>query len=169
MARITAAVALVATTFLLTACGKDEPKAEPKMDMPMAASAESVSLAPGDMKWTAGPPSLPAGAQMAALEGSPSKAGPFTVRFKLPAGYKIPPHTHPGDEHITVLEGDFSLGMGSAWSDKDLKSFPVGSFAVMPKGMQHFATTTGGATLQLNGIGPWDIKYVNPSDDPRKR
>jgi len=37
-----------------------------------------------------------------------------------------------------------------------------------PEGMQHFAWFTEESIIQLHGMGPQDITYVNPADDPRK-
>jgi quercetin dioxygenase-like cupin family protein len=175
MIRPAISCALASLALFFSACGKDEPKDASKDDMKKMdagasmPSSETALLKPDDMKWMDGPPSLPPGAKIAVLEGIPSKPGAFTVRFKFPAGYKIPPHTHPADEHVTLLDGSLSLGMGATWNDGALKELPVGGFGVMAKGMHHYAFSASGATLQLHGIGPWDITYVNASDDPRKK
>lgn len=131
--------------------------------------AGHIMVVPDDLEWKAGPPSLPAGAEMAVLEGDPSKKGPFTLRIKVPAGYKIPPHTHPAVEHVTVIEGGLQMGLGDKWNDDEMTNLPVSGFAVMEIGTKHFAGSKDGATIQLHGIGPWDIKYLNPADDPRKK
>lgn len=128
-----------------------------------------VMLTEADLKWSAGPPSLPSGAQFAILEGDPAKDGPFTMRIKVPAGWKVPPHTHPAIEHVTIMSGSFSMGSGEVFDAKLLKDLPAGSFAVMPVGYKHFAMSKEGGTVQVHGMGPWDIKYVNPEDDPRNR
>jgi quercetin dioxygenase-like cupin family protein len=128
-----------------------------------------VMLAPADMKWSDGPPSLPRGAQFMVIEGKPAEAGPFTMRLKFPAGYKVPAHSHPAIEHVTVLSGSLSFGMGDKFDAAKLKPMPPGSFVVMPVGTNHFVETRQETTVQLHGVGPWDVKYVNPEDDPRKR
>lgn len=122
---------------------------------------------PSEVRWAQGPQALPAGAMWAVLEGDPSKPGPFTLRLKLPAGYRIPPHWHPSEERITVLEGTFQLGHGERFDPKVLRAMPPGSYAQIPKGHHHFATVKGEAIIQLHGTGPWEIRYVNPVDDPR--
>ena len=122
------------------------------------------AMTPEDIKWSAGPPSLPPGAQMAVLAGDPSKPGVFTVRLKTPAGYKIPLHTHPTDEAVTVLSGSASFTMGSA--SAPAKTLPVGGFVLMPAGMQHAAAMTGETIVQVTAQGPFVINYVNPADDP---
>ena len=128
-----------------------------------------VMVTPSAVAWGPGPAALPAGAQAAVLEGDPAKAGPFTLRVKLPDGYKIPPHYHPADEHVTVLQGTFVMGVGEKFDQSAGRELTVGSFAMMPMGTRHFAWAKGDTILQLHGIGPWGVTYVNPSDDPRKK
>jgi quercetin dioxygenase-like cupin family protein len=122
-----------------------------------------------DLKWGQAPPSLPPGAQAVLLEGDPAKEGPFTLRIRMPDGYKIPPHHHPAVEHVTVLQGTFVLGMGEKATTDGEKPLAAGSFAFMPAGTRHFARTQGDTIVQLHGIGPWGITYVNPADDPRTK
>ena len=68
------------------------------------------------LKWRDGPPSLPKWSQIAVLEGDPAKDGPFVFRLKIPDGYRVPPHTHPKTERITVISGTFNVGMGETAS-----------------------------------------------------
>lgn len=124
----------------------------------------------GAVQWKDGPPSLPAGAKFALLEGDPSKEGLFTMRLALPDGFKIPPHWHPAVEHVTVISGEFHLGMGEKFDTSGGgHRLPAGAFAFMPPGMRHFAWTKGDTVLQVHGVGPWQVNYVNPADDPRKK
>jgi anti-sigma factor ChrR (cupin superfamily) len=88
--------------------------------------------------------------------------------LKAPAGYKVPPHTHPNDENVTVISGTFNIGMGGTFDEKNGQALKVGGFVHMPKGMQHFAWSTDETIIQLHGMGPQGIIYVNPADDPRK-
>src|ERR1700724_3700493 len=134
-----------------------------------AAPAAHVILTPSDMKWGPAPPVLPAGAQVAVLDGDPFKPGFFTLRLKFPDGYKIPAHTHPTDENIVVVQGLFRAGMGDAYGESALHDFPVGSFLKMPKEMRHFASAKGETIVQIYGSGPFIVKYVNPNDDPTKK
>lgn len=119
-----------------------------------------------DLKWGPAPPVLPAGAQAAMLAGDPSKPGIFVIRIRMPAGYKVPPHTHPSDEFVTVLSGDLSFGMGDVLDLAKAKKLSAGGFAVAATGMSHYVATSGGAELQVTAQGPFAIKYVNPADDP---
>jgi quercetin dioxygenase-like cupin family protein len=138
--------------------------------MPAAAQMhEHLVVTPEQVKWAAGPNGLPPGAQMAVLEGDPSKPGPFTIRAKMPANYAIPAHWHPADEHVTVISGTFNMGTGDKFDASKGKALPKGSFSVMPAKTNHFAFTKEETVLQVHGIGPWGITYVNPADDPRKQ
>ena len=148
--------------------------------LPVAAAAQqpAASAAPpvanahvmtnlSEVKWADGPPFLPKGGKFFVLAGDPSQPGPFTILSKLPASYTIPPHWHPSDENVTVLSGTFAMGMGEAFDRKSLKTLSAGGYARMPKEMRHYAYSKGGAVLQVQGVGPFSITYVNPADDPR--
>jgi Domain of unknown function (DUF4437) len=132
---------------------------------PMAPMHNMVT--PAQIVWGPGPPGLPAGAQVAVISGDPGQPGPFTLRAKLPAGYRIPPHWHPTDEHVTVLSGAISMGMGETFDEKAMMALPVGGFAGMPPNTRHYLMTKSGATIQVHGTGPFAVTYVNPKDDPR--
>jgi quercetin dioxygenase-like cupin family protein len=121
-----------------------------------------------DLKWGEAPPALPKGASFAVVSGDPAKPGPFTVRVKFPAGYTIAPHWHPTDEHVTVLAGTVAFGMGDKHDPAAMKDLTVGGFARMPAEMRHYVTAKSAATVQVHGVGPFTLVYVNPSDDPRK-
>jgi quercetin dioxygenase-like cupin family protein len=159
VALLGAALALSSLAFAL-----DE---KPKAKEPAAASSEHVMFAAADLKWNDGPPSLPAGAKIAVLQGDPGKAGPFTVRLQFPTGFKVPPHTHPTAEHVTVISGTLALGTGPKFDEAAAHEMTVGGFGVMPAGMQHFAMCKSECVVQVHAMGPFEVKYVNPADDPR--
>ena len=131
-------------------------------DTPIVSSAQ-------DVKWGALPPVLPPGAKFAVIAGDPAATGLVTVRFEMPAGYKIPPHSHPTDEHVTVLKGSFSLGMGDVIDEAHALTLSPGGYAVAMANMHHYAYTTSGATIQVHMQGPFAITYVNPADDPSRK
>ncbi len=136
----------------------------------MDAGHAHVMLSPSELKWGPAPPSLPPGAQLAVLEGDPTKAGgTYTIRAKLPDGYKIPPHWHPVTENVTVIEGALYMGMGDKFDEAAGRELTAGSFASMPTGVRHFAWAKGETIIQVHGVGPFEITYVNPADDPRKK
>ncbi len=138
-------------------------------DKEHGAKVKSVVTEGKDLKWGPGPAALPPGAQAVVLDGDPSKKGPFTMRAKVPANYRIAPHHHPEDERVTVLSGTARIGMGERFDETKLTSLGAGGYFMMPKGHRHFFTTTEETVIQLNGMGPWDIIYVNPADDPRQQ
>jgi quercetin dioxygenase-like cupin family protein len=133
-----------------------------------AKDGPSVHQTP-QIQWQPGPASLPPGAKLAVLEGDPAKDGPFTMRLMMPDGYRIPPHTHPKVEHVTVITGIFNLGMGEKFDLTAGRELPAGTFGFWPAGMKHFAWAQGETIIQLHGIGPWTINYLNPADDPRQK
>ena len=135
-----------------------------------ADDAKHVAVKPDAIKWGPGAPSLPPGAKMAVLVGDPTKSGaPYVVRAKLPDGYKIPPHWHPADENITVLQGTLLIGEGDKLDASKTEELTVGSFMRMPKKMHHFAIAKGETIIQLHGTEAFEITYLNPADDPRKK
>jgi hypothetical protein len=127
-----------------------------------------VMVAPSAMKWQPFPPGGP-GVSITVLSGDPEKAGPFVLRIKSPAGAKVLPHWHPTDEHVTVVAGNFAMGMGGVYDPKALKSMPAGSYALLPREMRHFAISKTATVLQVHGTGPFQINFVNPADDPRNK
>lgn len=128
---------------------------------------EHKVISPNDLQWADAPPSLPAGAKMAVLDGDPTKPGSFTVRLKAPAGYRVPPHTHPTAERVTVISGSFKIGMGDKLDDASAQPMSPGSFVNLPAEMKHFAVSVTESIVQINSEGPFQINYLNPSDDPR--
>lgn len=127
-----------------------------------------VMVQPADLQW-ADVPSLPPGAKVAIIEGPLNEAVPFTFRLKFPADYKIPAHWHPAIEHVTVIAGTFSMGTGDTFDPTQTKPLSAGSVAIMQPKTNHFAWTKEETIIQVHGVGPWAINYVNPADDPRKK
>lgn len=123
---------------------------------------------PDGLTWQDGPPSLPPGAKFVVLEGDPAKEGPFVFRVKVPDGYRVPPHTHPKPERVTILSGTFHLGMGDTFDEKKGEALPAGTYGTWPAGMKHYVWVKGETVVQFHGDGPWVIEYLNPADDPRK-
>ena len=142
----------------------EPPQASAQADAPMA--AEHAMTKASAIQWGPAPPMLPAGAQAAVLAGDPGKDGMFTLRLKMPAGYRVPRHWHPSDEAVTLIEGDITLSMGEAAS-AHAETLAPGDFLNLPARMQHEASTKGGATVQIHSMGPFQITYIDPKDDPR--
>jgi len=123
------------------------------------------AITPDKIVWTQ-PPTLPAEFQMAVIDGDPGKEGaPFTIRIRGTNG-RVPPHWHPADEHLTILKGTFLLGTGEKFDKTALHALPAGSYGFMPKEMRHFGQFKGETIIQVHGVGPFKVIYVNPADDP---
>ena len=125
-------------------------------------------VTPGDLKWV-DVPSLPPGAKLAVIEGPLNEAVPFTFRLRFPSDYKVPAHSHSAIEHVTVISGTFHMGVGDKLDQTKTKSLSAGSVAIMQPKTNHFAWTKEETIVQVHGVGPWTINYVNPADDPRKK
>jgi quercetin dioxygenase-like cupin family protein len=122
---------------------------------------------PPALNWGPAPPFFPSGARFAVLQGDPSKPGVYTVRLEMPAGYTIRPHSHPTDEHVTVVSGTLLLGMGDSAHARGAHVLPPGGFITAKAQEHHFAIAQGKTVVQVHGQGPFAIIYVNPRDDPR--
>lgn len=135
-----------------------------------ANAAGHVSFTPDEIKWAPGPPTLPAKTEFASLTGDMTKKGSlFTIRLRVPDGWKVPPHFHPTAENVTVIEGTLRFGFGDKLDESALTDLPAGSFHMIPKGVHHYAVAKGKTVIQLHAIAPWGITYVNPADDPSKQ
>jgi quercetin dioxygenase-like cupin family protein len=151
--------ALIAVLALAATLGADE----------HGDAMDAGFFSPDKLEWKDGPDSIPSGAKLAVLEGDPSKEGPFVMRLKLPDGYSIPAHTHPKTERITVISGTFNIAMGDKLDKHSGRQMPAGTFGYWAAGMKHFVWAEGETVVQLHGMGPWQIKYLNPADDPRNQ
>ena len=125
------------------------------------------AFTPDQVKWGPAPPFIPAGAQIAVLEGDPmASSGDFTIRLKMPDGYQISPHTHPHRENVTVLSGTLKVGMGDQFDASKMMSFGAGSFAYLDPSVHHYAGASGETVIQIHGMSPAKFNYINASDDP---
>lgn len=129
--------------------------------------APHLMVTPSELKWT-GTPALP-GATIAVIEGPLDQPVPFTMRLRLPADYRLPAHWHPAIEHVTVISGTFNMGVGDTLDMTKTMPLGPGSVAIMQAKTNHFAWTKEETEVQLHGVGPWEITFVNPADDPRKK
>jgi hypothetical protein len=128
-----------------------------------------IVVSPDSVKWGPASPKLPPGAQFAILMGDPSKPdAPYVFRAKLPDGYSVPPHWHPVDENVTVISGVFMLGFGERLDRSATRVLEAGSYVLLKARQPHFNVVRGETILQFHGIGPYDISYVDPRDDPRR-
>src|SRR5262249_16295801 len=138
-----------------------------------APAAQPMEMKPvnsmSDVKWGPAPPALPPGAQMAVLVGDPSQKGFVSLRAKMPAGYTSGPHWHPTDEHVTVLSGTMMFGEGDKADPKTARKLQAGGYFIAATNMHHYAIAKTAAVIQVDLMGPFEITYINPDDDPRNK
>jgi quercetin dioxygenase-like cupin family protein len=137
--------------------------------LPVQAQQHAHMVAtPELLKWVE-PAPLP-GARIAVVQGDPSKEGLFVYRLRMPAGYRIPPHLHKASENVTVLSGVFFVGAGEKFDQGSGQELPAGGFVSIPPNHPHFAWVGGQETIvQVHGVGPTDLRFINPADDPRAK
>lgn len=135
-----------------------------------ALAQDAHVLVPADkVKWGPAPPALPPGAQISVLQGDPGQKGTVTLRLQFPANYTVPPHWHSMTERVTVLSGTLQVGTGDTLDRQGSQALQPGGFVSLPANMHHYAWTTTPTVVQINLQGPFDIFYVNPSDDPQRK
>ena len=139
------------------------------LSMLLAGSAASAQVNADQVEWGPPPAGLPDGALFAVLAGNPEQPGLFTIRLRLPPGYKILPHRHTADEIITVIAGKWSIGTGRSYSERKMTELGRGGFMVGPANTDHYAFTKEGAEIQITSQGPFQVAYVRPKDDPRRK
>ncbi|MEX6501329.1 cupin domain-containing protein [Pseudomonas zhanjiangensis] len=135
---------------------------------PVASAEEPALIAAkaSELQWSAAP-SVGPGAMITVIEGDLKSAAPFTIRLKLPANSTIGMHTHPTTERVTVISGNFYLGIGDQSDPAAATTYEAGDTVIIPAGMSMIAGTHADeAVLQLHGTGPWGIDYHDPADDP---
>ncbi|MDQ2915065.1 MAG: cupin domain-containing protein [Chloroflexota bacterium] len=166
-----------AFVLVLSACGgagtPPPSAAAPTATVAAATVAPGMAYTPANsvpqaFVWSKAPAAYPAGAEIQVLEGDLTKPVPFTLRFRFPDGYALPPHQHPIEEHVTVLQGSFVIGMGTSGNRETAIEMPAGSFILIPSLTKHYVFAKGVTIVQVHGVGPTGIAYDNPADDPRK-
>jgi quercetin dioxygenase-like cupin family protein len=124
---------------------------------------------PDALTWKANP-MFPNGAQTVLLVGDPSKPGAFVLYTKFPANYRVPPHTHPFSEVVTIISGSMGNGMGEKFDPQKGEMLKAGSLLALPANHAHYVWTGDEEVIvQIEATGPWGITYINPADDPRKK
>jgi hypothetical protein len=135
-----------------------------------APAAHKNAFSPDQIPYGPAPAFVPAGAWLAVLEGNPMAAtGDYTIRLKMPDGYKVAPHWHPKRENVTVISGTLKVGMGDKFDESKMMSFAATSFAYLDPSMHHYAMASGETVVQIHGVAPVKFNYVDPKDDPSKK
>jgi anti-sigma factor ChrR (cupin superfamily) len=165
------AALIVALAFIPVVGAQDKAKAPAA---PAATPAPAAAPAAAHKMWAAKDldwkdlPSI-AGAKIALLEGPMNEEKPFIARIKFAKGVKVPPHWHPGIEHVTVISGTFAMAVGEKWDDKAMHSLGAGDVMIMQPKTPHYAQAKTETVAQIHGMGPWSVNYINPADDPSKK
>ena len=136
----------------------------------MAAGTEKHAFTPDAVEYGPAPSFVAPGAQLAVLEGNPlATSGDYTIRLKMPDGYRVAPHWHPKRENVTVISGTLKFGMGDRFDENRMTSFPAGSFAYLDPDMHHYVMASGDVVVQIHGMAPVQFNYINPEDDPSRK
>lgn len=168
MRLLTSAAAAAALLVLTLSAAPTNAQPASRSPLPSATSAPAARDAGDpDIKWGPAPAVFPAGAQMAVMAGDPGSNDQFTVRLRFPNGYRIPPHTHPTDEHVTVISGTLRVGMGTTAEAKGMMTLSAGGFVTAPANHAHYVAAQGVTIVQVHAIGPFAMSYVNPADTPK--
>jgi ketosteroid isomerase-like protein len=138
-------------------------------DGPLPDPSQHALVTTTGITWGDPPPGLPPGGKVAVISGDPTQAAPFVLRAQLPAGYKVAPHWHATTEHLTILSGTLSVGMGEKFDAAGMQDLTAGGYALLPAEMRHYVVAKTATTIQIHGVGPFAITYVDPADDPRTK
>lgn len=135
-----------------------------------APAAHKNAFTPDEVQWGPAPPFVQPGASLAVLEGNPmGTTGDYTIRLKMPDGYKVAPHWHPKRENVTVISGTLKLGMGDKFDESRMVSLPATSFGYLDPSMHHYVMAKGETVVQIHGMAPVKFNYIDPKDDPSKK
>jgi quercetin dioxygenase-like cupin family protein len=134
-----------------------------------ALADDMITATPQSLKWGPAPDFFVKGSQIVVIAGDPFKSGEYTLRLKMPNGYKIAAHWHPTAENVTVISGTFHIGSGDKLDTKSGTTLKAGGFVSLPAQMHHYAWASSPAIVQVHGEGPFAITYINAADDPRNK
>ena len=103
----------------------------------------------------------PMGVDGEVVSGDPHKpGGVYVIHIRELPGMIVPPHFHPEDEHVTIVQGKWELAHGETFDRSKLRPLAVGAYSFMPRQMPHFAYSEDGALLQVFGVGPFKQTFL---------
>jgi quercetin dioxygenase-like cupin family protein len=144
---------------LLSACGKSGAR---QHDSAFSAASGVARAADASTRTFHIAPLRPMSGDVEMLTGDPEKPGePFVMRIRELPGTMIPLHSHPVDEHITVVQGTWYFAVGDKWDESALKALHAGDYAFAPKGATMFGYCPDGAIVQIHGVGPFVIHWLH--------
>ncbi len=158
----------IALLVLLAAAVAISQAASQSAQKTQAAAAGHHAVKETEVQWGPAPAVFNPAAQMAVMDGNPGGAGLFVIRLKMPAGYKIMPHWHPTQENVTVISGTFQYGMGDKMTPAEMTTLGRGGFVALHAKAHHYAMAKTACVVQVTAMGPFQLTYVNPDDDPSK-
>jgi len=136
----------------------------------LAADAQPMShhlvVQHGQLTWGPAPPVFAAGAELAVVQGDPGGDGFYVVRLRVPDGYKIMPHWHPAAENVTVISGTMHVAAGDKFDTTKGDAIAAGGYVSLPSLMHHYAWSEGPTEIQVHGVAPFALIYLDPKDDP---
>src|SRR5262249_16132117 len=102
--------------------------------------------------------------EKAIFSGDAEQPGSFNVmRYRVLIACDVRPHWHPEDEHVTVISGEISVGLGKKFLAAALRPLTAGSYALIPCKQPHFTHYVADTIVQVHGIGPLLVTYLEPS------
>lgn len=127
-----------------------------------AHAEQPVIAMPDQINWR---PAGNAGMMVAVVHGDPNAAAPYTMLIKIPAGMKIPPHSHPDRWRTSiVVSGTLYFGFGDTWDEAALKPFRPGTVWTEPPGANHFVWAKDGEVVaMLTAMGPTGFTPFAPA------
>jgi len=140
--------------------------ADPTLEAAFPDGVDQVVRRRAEMEWGPCPPGalVVEGCTMAVLEGDPRAEQIFTLRIRTARPFVLPPHTHPRNERVTVIEGAVHVGFGDRVDKAASGRYEAGDYYVNQAGAAHFVWSDEPVVLQLTGIGPWAIEPLAAAD-----
>lgn len=96
------------------------------------------------LEWGPCPAFLPAGCAIAVLHGDPSQPN-VDIFFKVPAGSKVPNHTHTSAERMVLVSGNLEV----TYQGQAPVALTPGTYAYGPAGKPHTAVCADGEPCVL--------------------
>lgn len=118
--------------------------------------------------WVLVPPFFARGALISLLAGNPNEVSDVHVQLSFPDGYRMLPHSHPRPLHVQILQGTLRVGIGKRFDLKQTREMAVGDTGTVPANTPYFYAARGWTIIDAKTLGPFQLNYVNPSDDPSR-
>ena len=134
----------------------------------MAKNKIKLLIADDLVNWGS-PKVLATGAKDILLHGNPGEFGNYVFRFQLPKHFEIQPFILTSLCFLTIIKGEILIGEGNQFIKNSMSTLPVHGFCCIPANSPIYFLSNEESILQFSGVGPIDIQYINPKDDPRNQ